>query len=95
MADEKNQNDAVQDLLARLRSQMSQLDEKFGTAVSDTPVENGSSSPAEASEPEETPEVSAEEAAVTAFLAEELPSQEDLSSQEEETIEEPAEDIAE
>ncbi len=30
MSDEKNQNDQVQDLLARLRAQMSQLDEDFG-----------------------------------------------------------------
>ena len=40
MADEKNQNDQVQDLLARLRSQMSQLDEMFGiapTAEEDAP----------------------------------------------------------
>ncbi len=49
MADEKNQNDQVQDLLARLRSQMNQLDEMFGLA--DEP---------QASHEKETPAVSEE-----------------------------------
>lgn len=38
MADEKNQNDAVKDLLARLRSQMDQLDEAFGLGADTAPA---------------------------------------------------------
>lgn len=88
MADEKNQNDAVQDLLARLRSQMSQLDEKFGTASSaDVPSEDEPSSPTEASETENiTEEPPAEEAPV-----EEAPLEEASSAEEdlpEEALEE-------
>lgn len=37
MADEQNQNDQVKDLLARLRSQMSQLDAMFDVGASQTP----------------------------------------------------------
>ena len=64
MADEKNQNDQVQDLLARLRSQMSQLDEMFGFGDTKTPTEEEPDTPAVA---EETP--SSEE---EPFLAEEI-----------------------
>lgn len=50
MADEKNQNDAVQDLLARLRSQMNQLDEAFGLGSLTTP--ESAPSPSASSEEE-------------------------------------------
>ena len=45
MADDKNQNDQVQDLLARLRSQMSKLDEMFGLD-DEAPASDESAEPA-------------------------------------------------
>ena len=85
MADEKNQNDAVQDLLARLRSQMSQLDEMFGLESADTPAEEEAPTPAEASDP------------VLAFEAlEETPSEEnELTSDADDVPEAPAENTEE
>ena len=50
MRDGENQNDQVQDLLARLRSQMSQLDEMFGIVPEASP-ENADSAPAVSEEP--------------------------------------------
>ena len=61
MAEETNQNDQVKDLLARLRSQMSQLDEAFGLVDG---KEKPESTPVAIEEPEEDGE--AEEIGVEA-----------------------------
>lgn len=95
MADEKNQNDAVKDLLARLRSQMNQLDEAFGfgtdTASADEQPSNREETETVAEEETETVEESIEESVEEVV---EEPIEETAEETVEELTEEPAEEIA-
>lgn len=89
MADEKNQNDQVKDLLARLRSQMSQLDEMFG--LGDTQAKSASEAvppavPEEDSTAEKSPFVTEENEAAEAPATEEAVREEAVPSAEPEEV---------
>lgn len=106
MADGKNQNDQVQDLLARLRSQMSQLDEMFGLGDTKAQPADAPETPAvpeEADTAEEAPLAEAVEVTAQEEAPEEQEEQEepwvpedteeapaDMTATLEEDVEEPA-----
>ncbi len=99
MADETNQNDQVKDLLARLRSQMSQLDEAFGLVdgkekPESTPVVAESLEESDEIEIKEAPALEAEAPEETVAEAVEQSEDEDVLP-DELTAAEPSDGIAE